>query len=207
MNLLLWVLQALLAAAFLAHGLLFLSPPPQIAAQINASLPRWFQLFLGVAEVLAAVGITLPGLTPIAPWLVKWAAVGIMIVTASATVFCRRGKGLSRVRERALCSPRNGPNTSYRLAEPLSSKRRLSPVSVQKPVEHRLHPRLRAVAFPHLYLLPLDGHKLTADLTNRGIAPRMCFPGRNTTGAMFRPNRVETTRHAATFLGHLLARH
>ena len=87
MNILLWVLQALLAAAFLAHGLLFLSPPPQIAAQINAALPRWFQFFLGMAEVLAAVGITLPGLTRIAPWLVTWAAVGIMIVTASATVF------------------------------------------------------------------------------------------------------------------------
>ncbi len=87
MNILLWVLQALLAAALLAHGLLFLSPPPEIAAQINAALPRWFQLFLGVAEVLAAVGITLPGLTRIAPWLVTWAAVGIMIVTASATVF------------------------------------------------------------------------------------------------------------------------
>jgi putative oxidoreductase len=87
MNILLWVLQALLAAAFLAHGLLFLAPSPQIAAQINAALPRWFQLFVGVAEVLAAVGITLPGLTRIAPWLVAWAAVGIMIVTASATVF------------------------------------------------------------------------------------------------------------------------
>ena len=87
MNILLWVLQALLAAAFLAHGLLFLSPPPQIAAQINAALPRWFQLFVGVAEVLAAIGITLPGLTRIAPWLIAWAAVGIMIVTASATVF------------------------------------------------------------------------------------------------------------------------
>jgi len=87
MNILLWVLQALLAAAFLAHGVLFLSPPAQIAAQINAALPRWFQLFLGVAEVLAAVGITLPGLTRIAPWLVTWAAVGIVIVTASATVF------------------------------------------------------------------------------------------------------------------------
>ena len=87
MNILLWVLQALLAAAFLAHGLLFLAPPPQIAAQINAALPRWFQLFVGVAEVLAAVGITLPGLTRIAPWLIAWAAVGIMIVTASATVF------------------------------------------------------------------------------------------------------------------------
>jgi len=87
MNILLWVLQALLAAAFLAHGLLFLAPPPQIAAQINAALPRWFQLFVGVAEVLAAMGLTLPGLTRIAPWLVTWAAVGIMIVTASATVF------------------------------------------------------------------------------------------------------------------------
>jgi uncharacterized membrane protein YphA (DoxX/SURF4 family) len=87
MNVVLWVLQALLAAAFLAHGLLFLAPPPQIAAQIDAVLPRWFQLFVGVAEVLAAVGITLPGLTRIAPWLVTWAAVGIMIVTASATVF------------------------------------------------------------------------------------------------------------------------
>jgi putative oxidoreductase len=87
MNILLWVLQALLAAAFLAHGLLFLAPPPQIAAQINAALPRWFQLFVGVAEVLAAMGLTLPGLTRIAPWLIAWAAVGIMIVTASATVF------------------------------------------------------------------------------------------------------------------------
>jgi uncharacterized membrane protein YphA (DoxX/SURF4 family) len=87
MNILLWVLQALLAAAFLAHGLLFLSPPPQIAAQINAALPRWFQLFVGVAELLAAIGLTLPGLTRIAPWLIAWAAVGIMIVTASATVF------------------------------------------------------------------------------------------------------------------------
>jgi uncharacterized membrane protein YphA (DoxX/SURF4 family) len=87
MNILLWSLQLLLAAVFLAHGWLFLSPPPEIAAQMNASLPRWFQLFLGVAEVLAAVGLTLPGLTRILPWLVAWAAGGIMIVTVSATVY------------------------------------------------------------------------------------------------------------------------
>ena len=85
MNIVLWVLQVLLAVAFLAHGWLFLSPPPAIAALMNASLPRWFQLFLGVAEVLAAVGLTLPGLTRIMPWVVTWAAVGIMIVTVSAT--------------------------------------------------------------------------------------------------------------------------
>jgi len=87
MNILLWVLQVLLAVAFLAHGWLFLSPPAAIAEQMNASLPRWFQLFLGVAEVLAAVGLTLPGLTRILPGLVTWAAVGIMIVMVSATAF------------------------------------------------------------------------------------------------------------------------
>jgi len=87
MNIVLWVLQVLLAAAFFAHGWMFLFPSPEIAALMNASLPRWFQLFLGVAEVLAAVGLTLPGLTRILPWLVIWAAAGIMIVTASATVY------------------------------------------------------------------------------------------------------------------------
>jgi uncharacterized membrane protein YphA (DoxX/SURF4 family) len=87
MNIVLWILQVLLAVAFLAHGLLFLAPPAAIAEQMNASLPRWFQVFIGVAEVLAAVGLTLPGLTRILPWLVTWAAGGIMIVTISATAF------------------------------------------------------------------------------------------------------------------------
>jgi putative oxidoreductase len=86
MNIVLWILQVLLALAFLAHGLLFLAPPPEIAAQMNATLPRWFQLFLGVAEVLAAVGLTLPGLTRIQPGLVPAAAAGVMIVTVSATI-------------------------------------------------------------------------------------------------------------------------
>jgi putative oxidoreductase len=87
MNIVLWVIQVLLAVAFLAHGWMLLTPPAQIAEQLNASLPRWFQLFLGVAEVLAAVGLTLPGLTKIQPWLVTWAAVGITIVMVSATAF------------------------------------------------------------------------------------------------------------------------
>jgi uncharacterized membrane protein YphA (DoxX/SURF4 family) len=87
MRILLWVLQALLALAFLAHGLMFLSPPASVAAQMNATLPRWFQIFLGVAEVLAGIGLTLPGLTRIKPVLVPAAAIGVMIVTASATVF------------------------------------------------------------------------------------------------------------------------
>lgn len=86
MNVVLWILQVLLAAAFLAHGLMFLMPPAAIAEQMNAMLPRWFQLFLGIAEVAAAVGITLPGMTRVLPWLVTWAAGGIMIIMVSATI-------------------------------------------------------------------------------------------------------------------------
>ena len=85
MNKVLWVLQVLLAVAFFAHGMMMLVPPAEVAAQMNASLPRWFQLFLGVAEVLAAVGLVLPGLTRILPWFVSWAASGIIIVMVSAT--------------------------------------------------------------------------------------------------------------------------
>lgn len=87
MNILLWVLQALLAAVFLAHGWLLLAPPPEIAAQMLAALPRGFWVFLGVAEVLAAIGITLPGATRILPWLVPSAGGGIVIVMVSATIW------------------------------------------------------------------------------------------------------------------------
>jgi hypothetical protein len=67
--------------------LLLLSPPANVVERMNASLPRWFQLFLGVAEVLAAVGLTLPGVTRVLPWLVTWAAAGIMVVMVSATTY------------------------------------------------------------------------------------------------------------------------
>ena len=86
-NIVVWILQIVLAVAFFAHGWLMLAPPPEIAEQMNASLPRWFQLFLGVAELLAAAGLTLPGLTGILPGLIVWAAGGVMIVMVSATIW------------------------------------------------------------------------------------------------------------------------
>ena len=87
MNILLWLLQVLLAIAFFAHGYILLVPPAAIVDQMNASLPRWFQISLGVAEILATVGLTLPAFTRIQPWLVSGAAAGIMIVMICATVF------------------------------------------------------------------------------------------------------------------------
>jgi uncharacterized membrane protein YphA (DoxX/SURF4 family) len=86
MNIALWILQVLLAVLYLWHGWLMISPPPEVAAIMNTFLPTWFRLLIGVAELLAAVGLILPGLTRILPWLTALAAAGLMIVMASATV-------------------------------------------------------------------------------------------------------------------------
>jgi uncharacterized membrane protein YphA (DoxX/SURF4 family) len=98
MNIVLWILQSLLALVFLAHGLMMVFPPEAVAAQMNAAMPRWFQLFVGISEVLAAVGLTLPAITRIQPWLVSAASVGLMIVMICATVFhLQRGETSSAI--------------------------------------------------------------------------------------------------------------
>ena len=86
MSILLWTLQVLLAAIFLAHGWLFLFPPADMVDAMNSSIPPAFRIFLGVAEVLAAVGLTLPGITRVLPLLVPGAAAGLMVVMAGATI-------------------------------------------------------------------------------------------------------------------------
>ena len=88
MNALLWVLQFFLALAFFAHGGLMLFPPAAVLEQMHAAgMPDAFRLFLGVAEAVAAFGLTVPGLTRIQTFWVPAAAAGIMIVMISATIF------------------------------------------------------------------------------------------------------------------------
>lgn len=86
MNIVLWVLQVLLAVVYVGHGWMFLSPPAELVDIMNEQFAPWFRIFLGVAEILAAVGLILPGVTRILPQLVAWAAAGLMIVMSSATV-------------------------------------------------------------------------------------------------------------------------
>lgn len=86
MNIILWVLQVLLAALFLWHGMLFLNPPPELVEIMNKEFALWFRIFLGVAEVLAAIGLIVPGVTRILPSLIPITAVCLMIVMVSATV-------------------------------------------------------------------------------------------------------------------------
>jgi putative oxidoreductase len=86
MNIALWILQVLLAIIFLWHGWLFVFPPTALLEVMNAQFAVWFRQFLGAAEILAAIGLIVPSLTRIQPWLTPLAAAGLMIVMLSATV-------------------------------------------------------------------------------------------------------------------------
>ena len=85
MNVVLWILQILLAAQFLQHGLMMLFPPAEYVDLINENIGIGLRYFIGVTEVLAAAGLLLPGIFRIATWLIPLTALGLMIITASAT--------------------------------------------------------------------------------------------------------------------------
>jgi uncharacterized membrane protein YphA (DoxX/SURF4 family) len=87
LNIALWILQMLLAALFLWHGQFMVFPPADMVAMINANIGPGLRVFIGVAEILAAAGLILPGVTRILPFLTPLAAAGLMIVMASASVF------------------------------------------------------------------------------------------------------------------------
>lgn len=88
MNTSLWVVQAVLALTFFAHGTLFLFPPAALRGIAKqTSFPLGFRRFIYVAEILAAFGLTLPGLTGLLPRLTPLAAAGLVPIMAGAVVF------------------------------------------------------------------------------------------------------------------------
>jgi uncharacterized membrane protein YphA (DoxX/SURF4 family) len=89
LNIGLWIAQALLAFAFLSHGRMMISPAESMRDRygyISAISPR-LRLYIGVAELLAAAGLILPGLTGVLPELTTLAALGLVIVMILAIVF------------------------------------------------------------------------------------------------------------------------
>lgn len=88
LNAFVWFIQIFLAIQYLFHGWIFISPPAAMAeAMAGMGLHPGFRQFIGIAEVLASVGLVLPGLTRILSWLTPLAALGLTIVMASATIF------------------------------------------------------------------------------------------------------------------------
>jgi uncharacterized membrane protein YphA (DoxX/SURF4 family) len=84
-NTLLWIAQVLLAALFLFAGGMKLALPLD-ALKGPIELPGPFLRFIGVAEVLGAIGLIVPWLTRIQPMLTPLAASGLVIIMTGATV-------------------------------------------------------------------------------------------------------------------------
>ena len=100
MNILLWIIQMLLALLFLFSGAMkFVMPVEEMNRQAAVVLPGLFLHFIGVCEILGGLGLILPSLLRIKPGLTPLAAAGLAIITIGATVLTLMGpmKGLALV--------------------------------------------------------------------------------------------------------------
>ena len=89
MNIVLWIIQVLLALLFLFGGGVKLAlPVAEMTKQL--AMPGLFLRFLGVVEVLGGLGLILPGLLHIKTWLTPLAAAGLVIIMIGATVISLR---------------------------------------------------------------------------------------------------------------------
>ena len=101
MNVALWVVTGILVVAFLAAGLMKVAQPRE---KLQKNLP-WVEDFsdgqvkgIGAIEVLGALGLVLPAIGGIAPWLVPLAAAGLAITMVIAAIMhLRRGDGVSSI--------------------------------------------------------------------------------------------------------------
>jgi uncharacterized membrane protein YphA (DoxX/SURF4 family) len=90
MNTIIWIVQALVAALFLYSGTCktILSQQKLLAiGQTGAELPMTLIRFIGVVEILGAIGLILPVILGTAPQLTPMAAVGFSIIMALAARF------------------------------------------------------------------------------------------------------------------------
>jgi len=86
----LWIVQGLLAIIFLFSGGMKLVLPLE-AMTGPIPVPGLFLRFIGVAEVLGAIGLILPGVLRIRPGLTPLAAAGLVIIMIGATVLTLAG--------------------------------------------------------------------------------------------------------------------
>lgn len=97
MNIALWIVAGVLAAAFLAAGLMKATKPKAALAESGLA---WVEDFspgqvkaIGALEVLGAIGLILPAALDIAPVLTPLAATGLAVtMVGAAAVHLRRGE-------------------------------------------------------------------------------------------------------------------
>ena len=82
MNTALWIAQVLLAVMYGMAGLMKTFQTTRAKERLPWAMnrPDSFVRFVGISEVLGALGLTLPIITGILPWLTILAAVGLMLI-------------------------------------------------------------------------------------------------------------------------------
>ena len=91
---LLWTIQGFLALTFLLTGAMKLTMPLEVLiAQMPIALPGLFVRFLGLSELLGAIGLVLPCLLNIRPGFTPLAASGLVVIMSGATVYTVIGGG------------------------------------------------------------------------------------------------------------------
>jgi uncharacterized membrane protein len=86
-NIVVWMVQALLAVIFALHGVVLIAPPEPMKVIFDA-LPfsREFMVAIGILEVLGAIGLILPWALNIQPRLTPLAATGLTIIMIGAVI-------------------------------------------------------------------------------------------------------------------------
>jgi uncharacterized membrane protein len=89
MNVLLWALQLLFGAYFVAVGVMHFVVPAGLPPMMSwmYELDGTLHAISGTAEILGGLGLILPGLTRILPVLTVWAAIGLTAVMILAAVW------------------------------------------------------------------------------------------------------------------------
>lgn len=99
MNILLWIIQILLALLFLFAGgtklVLSIETLESMASPNQVRLPGLFLKFIGVCEVLGALGLVLPGLFRVRQGLTALAATGLAIIMVGAVILTIAGDGFA----------------------------------------------------------------------------------------------------------------
>ncbi len=133
----LWIVQGLLAALFLFAGGMKLITPVEVLS-VMSPFPGEFIRFIGICEVLGAVGLILPYALRILPGLTALAAAGLVVIMVGATVTTLAiGGGVLAAADRWCwdCWQHSWPSGVGRLRRPAESrsrqcsKRRTSPPS------------------------------------------------------------------------------
>lgn len=98
MNIVLWIIQILLALLFLFAGgsklVMSAEQMERLATPNQVHLPIMFIRFIGVVELLGGLGLVLPGLLSIKKGLTPLAAIGLTIVMVGAVIITIAGDGV-----------------------------------------------------------------------------------------------------------------